>query len=159
MREFDPEVSAKTGSGLKKFRALCESALVSAGLHVSEGSRLWAIYRGFEMALEEGGAGGCAGRRMPVIGCVYTPPQMLTAWITSTGSTKTVDMIVEALVRSEVVDSSQEAGDSGSESAAFWLVSIFLLLINTPTMVSEAVAIRSVDPVEEIRAVSIHVCT
>lgn len=34
-----------TPEGLSKMRALCEEALTAAGLHVAEGSKLWALYR------------------------------------------------------------------------------------------------------------------
>ncbi|KAG1673451.1 hypothetical protein FOA52_002217 [Chlamydomonas sp. UWO 241] len=58
VREFDPEVTACTAAGIKKFRELCEASLTAAGLHVTEAGRLWAIYRTFELSLEEAGTGG-----------------------------------------------------------------------------------------------------
>ena len=43
--EFDPEVQQLSAPGIKKFRDLCEAALTAVGLHVTEGGRVWAIYR------------------------------------------------------------------------------------------------------------------
>ncbi len=54
MRTFDPEVSEATKAGAVAFRALCESALTAAGLHLAAGAQLWQIYRDFELQLEGG---------------------------------------------------------------------------------------------------------
>lgn len=43
--EFDPEVQERSAAGIKKMRSLCEAALTAVGLHVTDGGRLWAIYR------------------------------------------------------------------------------------------------------------------
>ena len=57
--EFDPEVQQHSADGVKRMRGLCEAALTAVGLHVSEGGRLWAIYRSDPPAsLSEGGACG-----------------------------------------------------------------------------------------------------
>ncbi|KAL4858071.1 Squamous cell carcinoma antigen recognized by T-cells 3 [Chlorella vulgaris] len=53
VRDFDPEVAAGSAEGREKMRALCEQALTAGGLHVSEGSRLWALYLGYERGLLE----------------------------------------------------------------------------------------------------------
>lgn len=45
VRDFDPEVGARTAAGVAAMRDLCERALTAGGLHLAEGGRLWAIYR------------------------------------------------------------------------------------------------------------------
>lgn len=45
VQQLDPAVQEGTKEGVAAFRALCEEALTAAGLHISEGSRLWSIYR------------------------------------------------------------------------------------------------------------------
>eukprot|EP00887_Chlorella_sp_A99_P001390 scaffold8.g1390.t1 len=71
VRDFDPEMAEKTEVGLPKFRALAERALTAGGLHVAEGGRLWAVYRGWEEALlEAADAGGDAEAREAAAGRV-----------------------------------------------------------------------------------------
>jgi hypothetical protein len=74
VRAFDPEVSEDTKAGAAAFRALCESALTAAGLHLAGGGQLWRIYREFELQQEGGGAGDdkqvrAAPRRRCARGC------------------------------------------------------------------------------------------
>jgi squamous cell carcinoma antigen recognized by T-cells 3 len=42
---MDPEVTAHSPAGAVAFREAAEEALTAAGLHVSEGGRVWAAYR------------------------------------------------------------------------------------------------------------------
>ncbi|KAH9287575.1 hypothetical protein KI387_031692, partial [Taxus chinensis] len=51
MQECDESVSQCTQEGTAKIRALFERALTAAGLHMSEGGKLWTAYREFEQAL------------------------------------------------------------------------------------------------------------
>ncbi|CAL5004495.1 unnamed protein product [Urochloa decumbens] len=51
VEEHDPSVSQCTTSGLSKMRDLFERAITAGGLHVTEGSKLWAAYREYEMAI------------------------------------------------------------------------------------------------------------
>ncbi|XP_066330580.1 uncharacterized protein [Miscanthus floridulus] len=51
VEEHDQSVSQCTPSGLSKMRNLFESAITAGGLHVTEGSKLWAAYREYEMAI------------------------------------------------------------------------------------------------------------
>lgn len=51
VEEHDQSVSQCTPSGLSKMRNLFESAITAGGLHVNEGSKLWAAYREYEMAI------------------------------------------------------------------------------------------------------------
>ncbi|AQK78283.1 EMBRYO DEFECTIVE 140 [Zea mays] len=51
VEEHDHSVSQCTPSGLSKMRNLFESAITAGGLHVTEGSKLWAAYREYEMAI------------------------------------------------------------------------------------------------------------
>ncbi|XP_020519015.1 squamous cell carcinoma antigen recognized by T-cells 3 [Amborella trichopoda] len=50
IQENDPSVSQCTSAGVAKMRTLFEKALVAAGLHVAEGSKIWGAYREFEQA-------------------------------------------------------------------------------------------------------------
>lgn len=51
VEEHDQSVSQCTPSGLTKMRDLFERAITAGGLHVTEGSKLWAAYREYEMAI------------------------------------------------------------------------------------------------------------
>ncbi|OEL30980.1 Squamous cell carcinoma antigen recognized by T-cells 3 [Dichanthelium oligosanthes] len=51
VEEHDPSVSQCTPAGLSKMRDLFERAITAGGLHVTEGSKLWAAYREYEMAI------------------------------------------------------------------------------------------------------------
>ncbi|KAL8141439.1 hypothetical protein V2J09_007460, partial [Rumex salicifolius] len=51
VQEHDPSISGCTVDGLSKARALFERALTAAGLHFSEGSKIWSAYREFEQAV------------------------------------------------------------------------------------------------------------
>ncbi|WVZ95445.1 hypothetical protein U9M48_041209 [Paspalum notatum var. saurae] len=51
VEEHDQSVSQCTPSGLSKMRDLFERAITAGGLHVTEGSKLWAAYREYEMAI------------------------------------------------------------------------------------------------------------
>ncbi|CAO2200197.1 unnamed protein product [Urochloa humidicola] len=51
VEEHDPSVSQCTPTGLSKMRNLFEHAITAGGLHVTEGSKLWAAYREYEMAI------------------------------------------------------------------------------------------------------------
>ncbi|PWZ18804.1 Squamous cell carcinoma antigen recognized by T-cells 3 [Zea mays] len=51
VEEHDHSVSQCTPSGLSKMRNLFESAITAGGLHVTDGSKLWAAYREYEMAI------------------------------------------------------------------------------------------------------------
>jgi hypothetical protein len=42
---IDPEVSAKTPTGIQEFRKAAEAALAAAGLHLTEAAALWQEYR------------------------------------------------------------------------------------------------------------------
>ncbi len=44
-------VAQCTPPGITKMRALCERALAAAGLHFTEGGKVWEAYREFEQAL------------------------------------------------------------------------------------------------------------
>lgn len=44
--ELDPEVVARAPAGLARMRDLCERALTAGGLHVTEGGKIWEVYRG-----------------------------------------------------------------------------------------------------------------
>jgi len=43
--ETDPAVRGRTAAGITKMRELCEAALTAAGLHATEGGKLWSQYR------------------------------------------------------------------------------------------------------------------
>ena len=45
LADSDPEVSKGSAAGKEKMRAACESALAAGGIHISEGSKLWNVYR------------------------------------------------------------------------------------------------------------------
>lgn len=51
VQEHDREVSQCTPAGILKMRDLFERALTAAGLHVSDGSKIWEAYREFEQAI------------------------------------------------------------------------------------------------------------
>jgi hypothetical protein len=51
VEEHDSDVANCTPEGMTRFRTLCERALAAAGLHYSEGSRVWTAYRDFEDAI------------------------------------------------------------------------------------------------------------
>lgn len=51
IEEHDADVASCVPEGMARFRALCETALAAAGLHYSEGSRVWTAYRDFEDAV------------------------------------------------------------------------------------------------------------
>ncbi|XP_024170815.1 squamous cell carcinoma antigen recognized by T-cells 3 isoform X3 [Rosa chinensis] len=51
VRENDPSVKESSPAGISKERDLFERALTAAGLHVSEGNKIWEAYREFEQAI------------------------------------------------------------------------------------------------------------
>lgn len=51
VEEHDQSVSQCLPAGLAKMRDLFERAITAGGLHVAEGSKLWAAYREYEMAI------------------------------------------------------------------------------------------------------------
>ncbi|OIT07338.1 PREDICTED: squamous cell carcinoma antigen recognized by T-cells 3 [Nicotiana attenuata] len=51
VQEHDQSVRTRSVGGISKARNLFERALVAAGLHVAEGSRIWELYREFEQDL------------------------------------------------------------------------------------------------------------
>ncbi|KAA8536632.1 hypothetical protein F0562_029110 [Nyssa sinensis] len=51
VREYDPSIRECSPAGILKARNLFERALTAAGLHVTEGSKIWEAYREFELAL------------------------------------------------------------------------------------------------------------
>jgi squamous cell carcinoma antigen recognized by T-cells 3 len=51
IEEHDQSVSQCSPDGLAKMRDLFERAITAGGLHVAEGSKLWAAYREYEMAI------------------------------------------------------------------------------------------------------------
>jgi tetratricopeptide (TPR) repeat protein len=51
VEENDLSVAQCTPPGITKMRALCERALAAAGLHFTEGGKVWEAYREFEQAL------------------------------------------------------------------------------------------------------------
>lgn len=51
VQEHDQSVRTLSAAGISKARNLFERALVAAGLHVAEGSRIWELYREFEQAI------------------------------------------------------------------------------------------------------------
>ncbi|TQD77074.1 hypothetical protein C1H46_037401 [Malus baccata] len=51
VKENDPSVRECSPAGISKARDLFERALTAAGLHVSEGNKLWEAYRSFEQAI------------------------------------------------------------------------------------------------------------
>lgn len=51
VQEHDQSVGTLSAAGISKARNLFERALVAAGLHVAEGSRIWELYREFEQAI------------------------------------------------------------------------------------------------------------
>lgn len=58
VRDYDVQVRGRTAAGLRTFRSLCEEAITAVGLHVTEGHKVWDIFREFEMVLEGEGAAG-----------------------------------------------------------------------------------------------------
>ncbi|KAK4378736.1 hypothetical protein RND71_000598 [Anisodus tanguticus] len=51
VQEHDQSVRTLSAAGITKARNLFERALVAAGLHVAEGSKIWELYREFEQAI------------------------------------------------------------------------------------------------------------
>ncbi|CAH9112053.1 unnamed protein product [Cuscuta epithymum] len=51
VQEHDPSVRSCSVDGISKARNLFERALTAAGLHVTEGGRIWELYREFEQAV------------------------------------------------------------------------------------------------------------
>lgn len=51
VQEHDPSVRSCSIDGISKARNLFERALTAAGLHVTEGGRIWELYREFEQAI------------------------------------------------------------------------------------------------------------
>lgn len=51
VQECDPMVRDCLPAGISKARNLFERALTAAGLHVTEGTKLWEAYRTFEQAI------------------------------------------------------------------------------------------------------------
>ncbi|KAH9750298.1 EMBRYO DEFECTIVE 140 [Citrus sinensis] len=51
VQEYDPSIRAFLPDGISKARNLFERAITAAGLHVSEGSKIWELYREFELAI------------------------------------------------------------------------------------------------------------
>ena len=51
VQENDPSVKEVSPAGITKARDLFERALTAAGLHVSEGNKIWEAYREFEQMI------------------------------------------------------------------------------------------------------------
>ncbi|TVU43694.1 hypothetical protein EJB05_10182 [Eragrostis curvula] len=51
VEEHDQSVAQCSPAGLSKMRELFERAITAGGLHVTEGSKIWAAYREYEMAI------------------------------------------------------------------------------------------------------------
>ncbi|KAK4402037.1 Squamous cell carcinoma antigen recognized by T-cells 3 [Sesamum angolense] len=51
VQEYDPSIRECSAAGISKARNLFERALTAAGLHVTEGCRIWELYREFEQAI------------------------------------------------------------------------------------------------------------
>lgn len=51
VQEHDPAVHECSPDGILKARSLFERAITAAGLHVTEGSKIWEPYREFELAV------------------------------------------------------------------------------------------------------------
>lgn len=51
VQEYDPSIRECLPDGISKARNLFERAITAAGLHVSEGSKIWELYREFEQAI------------------------------------------------------------------------------------------------------------
>lgn len=51
VEDQDVNVAQCSEEGLTKMRNLCERALSAAGLHVTEGAKIWEAYREFEQAV------------------------------------------------------------------------------------------------------------
>ena len=51
VQEYDPMVRDCLPAGISKARNLFERAFTAAGLHVTEGTKLWEAYRTFEQAI------------------------------------------------------------------------------------------------------------
>ncbi|MCD7458196.1 hypothetical protein HAX54_037515 [Datura stramonium] len=51
VQEHDQSIRTLSAAGISRARNLLERALVAAGLHVAEGSRIWELYREFEQAI------------------------------------------------------------------------------------------------------------
>lgn len=51
MEEHDQSVAQCAPAGVSKMRNLYERAISAAGLHVTEGSKIWDAYREFEEAI------------------------------------------------------------------------------------------------------------
>ncbi|XP_024039783.1 squamous cell carcinoma antigen recognized by T-cells 3 isoform X2 [Citrus clementina] len=49
VQEYDPSIREFLPDGISKARNLFERAVTAAGLHVSEGSKIWELYREFEL--------------------------------------------------------------------------------------------------------------
>ena len=51
MQDNEPSVRECSLAGLAKVRSLFERALTAAGLHISEGNKIWEAFREFEQAI------------------------------------------------------------------------------------------------------------
>lgn len=51
VQEFDPLVRGCSADGISKARNLFERALTAAGLHFTDGYKIWELYREFEEAI------------------------------------------------------------------------------------------------------------
>ncbi|KAI4296137.1 hypothetical protein L6164_036120 [Bauhinia variegata] len=51
VQEFDPTIRERSAAGISKARDLFERALTAAGLHISEGSKIWEAYREYEQTI------------------------------------------------------------------------------------------------------------
>lgn len=51
MQEHEPSIRECSAAGVSKARNLFERALTAAGLHFSEGIKIWENYREFEQAI------------------------------------------------------------------------------------------------------------
>ena len=51
VQDYDPFVREGSPTGISKLRNLFERALTAAGLHITEGFKIWEAYRKFELAL------------------------------------------------------------------------------------------------------------
>lgn len=67
VQEYDPSVRDRSATGISKARNLFERALTAAGLHVTEGHRIWELYREFEQANFSSIAESDTGVRISVV--------------------------------------------------------------------------------------------
>ncbi|XP_062195601.1 uncharacterized protein LOC133898842 [Phragmites australis] len=72
VEEHDQLVSQCSPSGLSKMRDLFERAITAGGLHVTEGSKLWAAYREYEMAILITIADGNDEEKAKQVQCIRT---------------------------------------------------------------------------------------